>query len=96
MVFSIYAIKLTHNKFFVGSTTNINFSLKYIFKKQKKKEKWLQIYKPLYVDKIFETNDISDEYKMLMRYIDKYGPDNVWGPTYDSIVRELLILQNRL
>jgi hypothetical protein len=83
----VYVLRLANNKFFVGSTYNITFTFKYIFKNNNK-DNIFNKHKPLYVEHIFENCNDNDEYKYLVKYIRKYGVNNIYGPTMDSFVME--------
>jgi len=93
MSYFVYAIRLAENKFYIGSTYNLHATMKYIFDNQHKQEKWLNMYKPLYVDKIYTDCSEEDESYVLKMYINKYG-ENVWGKKYDSFMLEDYIKNN--
>lgn len=94
MTYIVYAIKLVCDKYFIGSTAHFPSTLTYLFKNQYKKEIWLKKYRPLYVDKVVDTNDDAYEHKLLLEYIKEYGFENVWGSTCDSFVIEKNIIEN--
>ena len=84
----VYALRLSNNKFYIGSTYNIYVTLKHVFSKKHEKNQWLKLYEPKYVDKIIHNCYPDDEYKYLIEYIRKYGVENVRGPRFDSFVHE--------
>ncbi len=84
---SIFAIKLLNDKFYVGSSYDVNRTLKYIFG-NKSKRTWLVENKPFYVDKIIHDCDPNEEYNYLIKYIRMYGVENVRGPLFDSFTHE--------
>jgi len=84
----IYALRLTNNKFYVGSTYNIYITLRHVFNQKLVKDSWLKQYKPLYVDKVIHNCVPEEEYKYLVKYIRKYGVDNVYGTLFDSFLHE--------
>lgn len=84
----VYALRLMNNKFYVASTYDIYATLKNIFTKDTKKDTWLVNNKPLYIDKVIDNSESDDEYKYLIKYIRKYGVDNVRGPLFDSFTHE--------
>lgn len=89
----IYALQLMNNKFYVGSTYNIYVTLKHVFSRKTEKDQWLKLHTPLYVDKVVHGCDPEEEYKYLLKYIRKYGVDNVRGPLFESITYEQESLQ---
>lgn len=85
---SIFALKLKQNKYYVGSSYDLQSTLYQLFNKRIMKDKWLNQYEPFYVHKIVYNCTSEDEYKCLLLYIRKYGVDNVRGPTFDSFTHE--------
>ena len=83
MTLSIYVIKLTNNKYYVGKTKDVNFRLGQHF--DGFGSMWTQKYKPVEVIKIIETNDDFDEDKITLKYMAKYGIDNVRGGSFCKI-----------
>tara|TARA_B000000477_G_C6073036_1_gene219554 strand:- start:525 stop:1049 length:525 start_codon:yes stop_codon:yes gene_type:complete len=77
---SIYILRLTHNKFYVGKTHNI--FIRYKQHLNGNGSFWTKKYKPLYIDKLIEECDDYDEDKMVKIYMNKFGIDNVRGGTY--------------
>jgi hypothetical protein len=84
----IYAIRLLNNKYYVGSTYDIYYTLKHIFSSNTVKDPWLVQNKPICIDKVVHDCTSEDEYKYLLKYIRQYGVANVRGPTFDSFVHE--------
>lgn len=84
----IFAIRLVQNKFYVGSTYNIYSTMNHIFNTKTKKDKWLEQYQPLYVDKVVHNCKPEEEYDYLIKYIREHGVDNVRGPLFDSFTHE--------
>jgi cellular nucleic acid-binding protein len=81
MVF-IYALQLTHGKYYIGKTNNPNFRLKEHFNSNG--SEWTKKYKPLGILEIKENCDNYDEDKITRQYMDKYGIDNVRGGSFVS------------
>jgi len=77
---SIYILKLSNNKYYVGKTYNI--FIRYKQHLNGNGSFWTKKYKPLYIDKLIEDCDDYDEDKMVKIYMNKYGIDNVRGGTY--------------
>lgn len=60
---------------------------------------FLKMFEPLNIIEIVETNSIEDEYKVLYRYMKRYGVNNVRGLKYQQIefeVSDILELQEKL
>ena len=77
---SIYILKLSNNKFYVGKTHNI--FIRYKQHLNGNGSFWTKKYKPAYIDKLMEECDDYDEDKMVKIYMNKYGIDNVRGGSY--------------
>ena len=82
MIF-IYAIQLVQGKYYIGKTSNPNFRLERHFNSNG--STWTQIYKPLKVIEIKYNCDNYDEDKITMKYMDKYGINNVRGGSFVSV-----------
>ena len=85
MVF-IYILKLQNNKYYVGKTNLPNFRLNDHFKNND--TEWTKKYKPLEILKIIPNCDNFDEETYTLRYMDKYGIDNVRGGNFLKIELE--------
>jgi len=83
----VFILKLINNKYYVGSTNNIYSTFQQLFSPNVN-NKWLKMYKPLYVHKVVYNCNQDDEHTYLLDYIDKYGLDNVRGHTFDSTTYE--------
>lgn len=81
MVF-IYALQLTHGKYYIGKTNNPNFRLKDHFSSNG--SEWTKKYEPLKILEIKDNCDNYDEDKITRQYMDKYGIDNVRGGSFVS------------
>ena len=82
MVF-IYVIKLEKNKYYIGKTKNPKFRLKTHFNQNG--SMWTKKYKPLEIVELISNCDDYDEDKITMKYMDKYGIDNVRGGSFVSL-----------
>ena len=78
----IYVLKLQNNKYYVGKTTNPNFRLENHFKSQGCE--WTKQHKPSEVVELFEGDDF-DEDKYTLKYMSKYGIQNVRGGSWCQI-----------
>jgi hypothetical protein len=82
----IFVLKLAQDKYYVGSTTKPASTFKYLFSNPS--EKWIKTYPPLYVCECIKSDDINCEKNMLITYMRKYGPTNVWSKNCDSFLVE--------
>jgi hypothetical protein len=79
MVF-IYILQLTRGKFYVGKTDNPKFRLDSHFKSGGCA--WTKKYKPQQIIALFPDCDDFDEDKFTLKYMSKYGIDNVRGGSF--------------
>ena len=82
MVF-IYILELENNKYYVGKTTNPNFRLEQHFNNSG--SQWTKKYKPINVLEIISNCDNYDEDKYTIKYMEKYGINNVRGGSFCEI-----------
>ena len=81
MVF-IYVLKLNSNKYYVGKTENPDTRLENHYNNNG--SLWTKKYKPIKTIELFEGNKY-DEDKYVLKYMDKYGIDNVRGGSYSNV-----------
>ena len=81
MVF-IYILQLENKKYYVGKTLNPDFRLEQHFNLSG--SQWTKKYKPLKVLDIIPNCDNFDEDKHTLKYMEKYGINNVRGGTFTS------------
>ena len=79
MVF-IYILNLAQNKFYVGKTDKPKFRLDSHFKNGGCA--WTKKYKPIQIIGLFPDCDDFDEDKYTLKYMSKYGVDNVRGGSF--------------
>lgn len=79
MVF-IYILQLNYGKFYVGKTDNPKFRLDSHFKNGGCA--WTKKYKPQQIMALFPDCDDFDEDKYTLKYMSKYGIDNVRGGSF--------------
>lgn len=79
MVF-IYILQLTQGKYYVGKTENPKFRLDSHFKNGGCA--WTKKYKPQQIMALFPDCDDFDEDKFTLKYMSKYGIDNVRGGSF--------------
>lgn len=80
----IYVLALKNNKYYVGKTNNPQFRLDSHFSANG--SEWTIKYKPLYVVELIPNCDNYDEDKITIKYMDKYGIDNVRGGSFVAVV----------
>ena len=78
----IYILKLQHNKYYIGKTSNPYFRIESHFNSHG--SEWTKINKPIKLLKLIKGDDY-DEDKYTKMYMDKYGIENVRGGSYTSV-----------
>jgi len=78
----IYVLKLQHDKYYVGKTSNPYFRIESHFNSQG--SEWTKIHKPVKLLELIKGDDY-DEDKYTKIYMDTYGIDNVRGGSYTSV-----------
>ena len=76
----IYALELTHGKYYIGKTNYPTFRIEQHF--QYGGSTWTTKYKPLHIVEIIPNCDDYDEDKYTRKYMDKYGINNVRGGSF--------------
>jgi len=82
MVF-IYVLELENNKYYIGKTNNPKFRLESHFNSNG--SWWTKKYKPLNVIELLPDCDSFDEDKYTIKYMVKYGIENVRGGSFCKI-----------
>ncbi len=82
MVF-IYVLELENNKYYVGKTNNPNMRVANHF--ESNGSQWTKKYKPKNIIELIPNCDDYDEDKYTLKYIEKYGIDNVRGGSFCEI-----------
>lgn len=82
MVF-IYVLELEEGKYYIGRTTNPAFRLENHFNNNG--SAWTKKYKPLSLVEIIPNCDNYDEDKYTIKYMEKYGINNVRGGSFCEI-----------
>jgi hypothetical protein len=95
MVF-IYILNLAQNKFYVGKTDKPKFRLDSHFKNGGCA--WTKKYKPIQILGLFPDCDDFDEDKYTLKYMSKYGVDNVRGGSFcqTTLSKENIITIERM
>lgn len=76
----IYILKLENNKYYVGKTSNPTFRLEQHFNSNG--SAWTKKYNPIKVIEIIPDCDNYDEDKYTLKYMEKFGINNVRGGTF--------------
>jgi predicted GIY-YIG superfamily endonuclease len=79
MVF-IYILKLRNNKYYIGKTNNPNFRINEHFNIGG--SSWTKKYKPIKLINLIKNCDNYDEDKYTIKYMSKYGINNVRGGSF--------------
>lgn len=82
MVF-IYVLKLEQGKYYVGKTTNPSFRIENHFTSNG--SVWTRKYKPISTLELIPDCDDYDEDKYTIKYMEKYGINNVRGGSFCEI-----------
>ena len=82
MVF-IYILQLEQEKYYIGKTTNPTFRLQKHFTSSG--SVWTKKYKPISVLEIIPNCDDYDEDKYTIKFMEKYGINNVRGGSFCEI-----------
>lgn len=77
----IYILELEQNKYYIGKTTNIAFSLDHFTSNGT----WTRKYKPIQVESIIADCDDYHEDKYTLKYMEQYGINNVRGGSFCEI-----------
>ena len=79
----IYILQLEESKYYVGKTSNPAFRIENHFNSNG--SAWTKKYKPMSVLEIIPNCDDFDEDKYTLKYMEKYGINNVRGGTFCEI-----------
>lgn len=82
MVF-IYILSLENNKYYIGKTNSTDVRINQHF--NNKGSEWTKIYKPIKVVEIIKDSDDFDEDKYTLKYMSKYGIENVRGGSFCEV-----------
>ena len=80
----IYVLLLENRKYYIGKTSNPKFRIENHF--DNNGAEWTKIYKPIKILEIVPNCDNYDEDKYTLKYMDKYGINNVRGGSYTQII----------
>ena len=79
----IYILQLEKGKFYVGKTINPSFRLDSHFNSNG--SAWTKIYKPIKMIELIPNCDDYDEDKYTIKFMEKYGINNVRGGSFCEI-----------
>ena len=77
---NIYILKLQNNKYYVGKSNDLDTCIQ--SHKNGTISMWTKKYKPILVKKVIPNMSHRDENKYIIKYMNKYGIDNVRGGLY--------------
>jgi predicted GIY-YIG superfamily endonuclease len=80
---NVYILLLEHKKFYIGKTTNPQFRIEQHFAANG--SSWTKKYKPVSVIEVIPDCDEYDEDKYTIKYMEKYGINNVRGGSFCEI-----------
>lgn len=84
---SIYVLQLENGKFYVGRSNNVSIRIdNHFIDDNSKKSAWTIKYKPIRIVETIHNCDVFDEDKYVLKYMNKYGIDNVRGGTFSQVV----------
>lgn len=82
--FYLYVLKLTENKFYVG-TTRKKISERFNQHKNGIGAAWTKIYKPISIIESMSIDNMFEEDKFTKIYMNKFGIENVRGGSYAKV-----------
>jgi len=80
---SLYILKLKNNKWYIGTSENVENRIDQHVKG--KGSKWTQKYTPIKVITTYKIKDLHDEDKITIKYMEKYGINNVRGGSFCNV-----------
>ena len=76
----IYILELTNRKYYIGKTNNPDFRIQEHL--DGSGSLWTKKFKPINLIELIKTEDSFDEDKYTLKYMEKYGIDNVRGGSF--------------
>jgi len=80
----VYVLECSKGKYYVGRTNNIVSRLDY--HSRNLGSEWTKLYKPVRLVSKFNTTDPFDEDKITLKFMSKYGMENVRGGSFSKLV----------
>ena len=84
MGLSIYVLKLSENKWYIGKTLR-NVDERFKEHIEGKGSSWTTKYKPIKIEKIYKDCDYQVENHITHEYMEEYGIENVRGGSYTNV-----------
>lgn len=81
---TIYVFKCKHDKYYIGKTKDILTRIKQHY--DGKGSMWTKLHPPIDIVESINDCDKFDEDKYTLKYMEKYGIDNVRGGIYSEVV----------
>lgn len=83
----IYVLELIDNKYYVAKSEYASLRIDIYFgNDDSKKPIWTRKYKPISIVEIITDGDDNDEDRYVLKYMKKYGIENVRGGTFSQVV----------
>jgi hypothetical protein len=83
----IYVIRQECGKYFVGKTNTPSITIQEIKQMAiENKQQWILQYRPAQIIEIINSHDPWDEDKITLKYMNKYGIENVRGGSFNSFI----------
>lgn len=83
----IYVLELIDNKYYVAKSEYASLRIDVYFgDDDSKKPIWTRKYKPISIVEIITDGDDNDEDRYVLKYMKKYGIENVRGGTFSQVV----------
>ena len=76
----LYVLKLENDKYYIGSTYNLNF--RFAQHMQNQGSKWTKLHKPISIVEVITDLSKTSENDLTRSYMNRYGKDNVRGGSY--------------
>jgi len=98
---NIYILKLDNKKWYIGTSNDVEKRIKKHI--QGDGSKWTAKYAPVKLVKSYKIKDLYEEDKITIKYMDKYGIDNVRGGSFckmnlteaeKNVLRKMITTQN--
>lgn len=84
-IFTIYALKLANEKYYIGRTHK-DVLIRFQEHIDESGSKWTQLYKPISIIESYNHSCIFEEDNLTKKYMIKYGIENVRGGSYTKII----------
>lgn len=84
MIYTVYVLKCEGDKYYVGKSMSVNYRLDQHFNEGG--SSWTKKYKPVKVLALIYGCDKFDEDKYTLKYMEKFGIDNVRGGSWSKVV----------